>query len=67
VLVVVGVADHVNDDGAGEQQDLIFAIRDVHAVGVGEGKPAFGNFRNLPSAALKDRGVNVDTVRARLP
>ena len=41
IVLVVRVADHVDDDGAGEDEDVILAVGDVHAVGVGPGKPFF--------------------------
>src|ERR1700761_8627378 len=42
-LLAVGVADHVDDDGDGEEEDVVFTGGDVDAVGVGEGEPLLGD------------------------
>ena len=41
-MVLLVVADHIDDDGAGEQEDVVFAGGNFDAVGVGPGEPAFG-------------------------
>jgi len=33
------VADHVDDYGAGEDEEVVLVFSDVDAVGVGEGEP----------------------------
>src|SRR5262245_30358192 len=42
MAIYVSVADDVDDDGAGEDEDVVFVGGDVDAVGVGPGEPAFG-------------------------
>ncbi|MEP6508921.1 MAG: hypothetical protein ABJC63_11900, partial [Gemmatimonadales bacterium] len=39
----VSVAGHINHNRAGEDQNVVLAIRDVHAIGISEGKPLLGD------------------------
>src|SRR6266487_4402650 len=57
VAAVFLVANLVDNDGAGQNQDLIFAFRDVNAVGVSPREPAFRHLRDF--AAATPEGVLV--------
>jgi hypothetical protein len=35
------MTSHVNDDGGGENEKIVLALRNVHPIGVGPGKPMF--------------------------
>src|SRR5690242_7445237 len=43
VAVAMFLGGHVDDDGAGEDEDVVFSGGDVDAVGVGHGKPALAD------------------------
>ena len=47
----IGVAGHVDHDGAGENQDVVFSGRDVDSVGVHPAEPSFGDSRHDGTAA----------------
>ena len=51
--LVVRVADHINHHGAGEEEHVVFAFRDVHAVSVVPTEPALGYFGDFSAATLK--------------
>src|SRR5439155_22646421 len=51
VAFVVGVADHINYHGAGEHEDIVFSLGNVHAIGIGPGKPAVRNLSHRLAAA----------------
>ena len=44
---------HVDDDGAREDQHVVFPVGDVDAVAVAQGEPALGDARDGPPAALE--------------
>ncbi|MFN9954927.1 MAG: hypothetical protein ACK55I_17650, partial [bacterium] len=38
------MADQIDDHRAGQDQEVVLAIGDVHAVGIGPGEPALAHF-----------------------
>jgi len=45
--LLIPVADHVDDDGTGEDEDGVCVVGDLDAVAVAQGKPFLGDFRDL--------------------
>lgn len=50
---VIGVADHIDHHGTGQNQYVILAVSDLDAVSVVPAEPAFRDFRHPASAALE--------------
>src|SRR5688572_9374348 len=53
LIFVFLVADQIDDDGAGQNYDRVFISVDVHAVGVGPGKPFLAYLRHDLAVTLK--------------
>src|SRR4051812_535347 len=51
MTLIVPMADHVDHDGTGEDQNVVFTFDNVHTIGIGPGKPALRDLCHLPITA----------------
>src|ERR1035437_507955 len=51
VALMVAMADHIDYNGAGQNEHIVLASVDVHAVGVGKGEPTFRHLSHCLAGA----------------